>query len=138
MTCVHDKTLGGTLHCDATGTMTAINGFVAITGLGGGSAKKIAVHCSESDTETFIQGRKQAGSAQVSLNFSSTDTGHTALQAAYDAGTDLNWEYHFANGTKKATFSGYIDGFPLDLPDDDIAKVNMTIVVNGAVTIATV
>lgn len=136
MACVHQKTLGGTLHCDVTGAMTAINGFVAITGLGPGGAKKIATHCAESDTETFIKGRKQAGSANFELNFSPDDTGHAALDGAAKAGTEINWEYHFAGSTKKVTFTGYIDAWPLDVPDDDIVKINATIVVNGDPVIA--
>lgn len=131
MACVHQKTLGGALHSDAGGTMAAINGFVALTGLGPGGAKKIATHCSESDVETFIKGRKQAGSANFELNFSPDDAGHTALDTAAKAGTELNWEYHFAGGAKKVTFSGYIDAWPMDIPDDDIVKINATIVVNG-------
>lgn len=127
MACVHTATLGGTLWFDG----VQVNGFVGITGVGPGGAKKIATHCADSNVETFIKGRAQAGTASVEINFDPTDATHITMTDAALAGTTHAWIYKYAEGTKQLSFSAYIDAWPQDMPDDDIVKINATLQLDG-------
>lgn len=82
-----------------------------------------------------LVGQKDSGTLSLTVNWIAGDTGHTALKAAYDAGSLENFGVRWISGSENATatFTGYISSFSIDTPVEDVVMASIEIAIDGAV-----
>jgi len=77
------------------------------------------------------------GTLEASMVFDERDTTHAGLRTDFNANTVRDWKITDAGSPQKVyTFQGRIQSLPLDFSTDEVVRVNMTIRITGAVSVA--
>jgi hypothetical protein len=83
-----------------------------------------------------LPGMKGDGTFAYPIFWDPADTGHQALYAAYNAGTLVHWKITCSDtGAGEITFDGYILEHPWSFGKDKAAEANLSIVLDGGVTV---
>ena len=91
---------------------------------------------SPNNTKEYIPGLVDPGDLTAEMNWLPDDTTHIALFNDVGSRTVRKWKITLSGTTKVITFSGYVKTFPIDLQSGAQKKINLTVRISGAVTIA--
>lgn len=83
-----------------------------------------------------IRGQLDAGQLDSVLYWAPRDTQHLALRTAAEAGTVVYVTIKWVSGAnvEYVTFKGFVSSFGIDTAFDDVAKANVTFIIDGALT----
>lgn len=91
-----------------------------------------------SDYKQKLVGQKDSGTLSLTVNWITGDNSHAALKTKFDSGAEQIFAIKWVSGSEnaKATFTGYISGFSIDTPVEDVVSANIEIAIDGAVAFA--
>lgn len=91
-----------------------------------------------SDYKQKLVGQKDSGTLSLTVNWVAGEASHTALKTKYDSGSEQIFAIKWVSGSEnaKATFTGYISGYSIDTPVEDVVSANIEIAIDGAVAFA--
>lgn len=113
-----------------TGTFTALAEVFSVT-FPAGEADEIDVTSYDSTTREFIQGLKDYGSAELSLNWVPGGTTSTRLYELLASGEVV--EHKITVNEMAYTFSGFVKTIAPEIPVDDRLTASVTVRVSGEV-----
>jgi len=90
------------------------------------------------DYKQKLVGQKDSGTLSLTLNWVCGDASHTALKAVFDSGDAQVFAVKWVSGAEdaQATFTGYVSGYSIDTPVEDVVTANVEIAIDGAVAFA--
>lgn len=114
----------------AIGQVTSISGPNSTRG-------EIDVTTMDSTAKEYNLALLDHGTLEASLVFDERLAEHAALRTDFNANTVRPWRITDNGSPQKLyTFNGRIQSLPLDFSTDEVVRVNMTIRITGAVSVA--
>ncbi len=102
-----------------------------------GQAAEIDTTNLSSAAREFNMGLPDEGNVSISANYDPADTYQTAVKTARDNQTQTNFKITCADtSTTEITFAAYVMRFSLAWDIDNVAMLDMTLRITGAITIA--
>lgn len=106
------------------------------------SANVIEVSKYGADYKTKLVGQKDSGTLDITLNWvpdAASQSEHALLQTSYSTGAKVHFAIIWNDGALQAgcTFSGYVQSFGISQPLEDVVTINVSINIDGAVTLDT-
>ena len=80
--------------------------------------------------KTFVQGLKDGGTVDLTLNYLSTDTSHNRLVTAFNAGTSAQYTITFPD-TSTLIFTAFVSGIGIAVPKDEKVQRTFTLRIDG-------
>ena len=80
--------------------------------------------------KTFIQGLKDGGTTDLTLNYDSTDTQHKGLMTSFESGSSDTYTITFPDGAT-LKFSAFVSGVSLASPKDEKIQRTFTLRLDG-------
>ncbi len=80
--------------------------------------------------KTFVQGLKDGGTVDLTLNYLSTDTSHNRLVTAFNAGTSEMYTVTFPDSST-FTFTAFVAGIGIASPKDEKIQRTFTLRLDG-------
>ncbi len=80
--------------------------------------------------KTFVQGLKDGGTVDLTLNYLSTDTSHNRLVTAFNAGTSEMYTVTFPDSST-FTFTAFVAGIGIAVPKDEKVQRTFTLRIDG-------
>ncbi len=122
--------LGKTTMIEVGTTPTEITGVDSIGDIGI-TADEIEDTVYETEKwKTFVQGLKDAGTFDLTLNYDSTNVQHKGLVAAFNGGTSDPYRITFPDSSY-LTFSAFVSGIGLTTPKDEKVQRTFTLRIDG-------
>ncbi len=116
-----------TTIADSTGTIASVDsiGDISI------SADEIEDTVYGTGTfKTFVQGLKDGGTVDLTLNYDSTDTQHKGLVTSFESGSSDTYTITFPDGAT-FKFSAFVSGVSLASPKDEKIQRTFTLRLDG-------
>ncbi len=90
------------------------------------------------DYKQKLVGQKDSGTLSLTLNWVCGDASHTELKSVFDSGDKQVFAVKWVSGSEdaQATFSGYVSGYSIETPVEDVVTANIEIAIDGAVAFA--
>lgn len=122
--------IGKTTKIEVGITPTEITGVDSIGDIGA-SADEIEDTVYGTETwKTFVQGLKDAGTLDLTVNYDSTNTQHRGLVTAFKNGTSDPYKITFPD-TSYLTFSAFVSGVGMATPKDEKVQRTFTLRIDG-------
>ena len=80
--------------------------------------------------KTFVQGLKDGGTFDLTLNYDKADTGHVRLTKAYGSGTSTLYTVTFPD-TSTFQFTAFVSGVGIAVPKDEKVQRTFTLRIDG-------
>lgn len=80
--------------------------------------------------KTFVQGLKDGGTVDLTLNYLSTDTSHNRLVTAFNAGTSELYTVTFPDSST-FKFTAFVAGIGIAVPKDEKVQRTFTLRIDG-------
>ena len=80
--------------------------------------------------KTFVQGLKDGGTVDLTLNYLSTDTSHNRLVTAFNAGTSELYTVTFPDSST-FKFTAFVSGVGIAVPKDEKVQRTFTLRIDG-------
>lgn len=148
------KTQGTQMYyASAATTVTTMASVISATGLDAGANDQIDTTLLNASARTFVSGLASPGAVTIELMHDTlSDPSIAMLRALKAAGTSVDWCIGLADGTAAPTaaasqivqpaaasrssvkFNGYVSGYVVDFPQNDVVKAQITIQTSGVHT----
>lgn len=109
----------------------------SISGMGGTRDVVDVTHMESVDAfREFIPGLGDAGEASFTINYIPTEATHAQLLSDFNNRTVAAWTVELPfPGTPTLSFDGFVTGYPLNIPLDDVITADVTIKISGKLTL---
>jgi hypothetical protein len=145
------KTQGTQLYyASAATTVTTVASVMTATGLDAGANDQLDTTLLSASARTFISGLANPGAVTIEmLHDTLADPSVAMLRALKAAGTSVDWCIGLSDGTAPPTasaslivqpaaasrstvkFNGFVSGYVVDFPQNDVVKAQITIQTSG-------
>ena len=148
------KTQGTQLfYASAPTVVTTVASVITMTGLDAGANDQIDTTLLNATARTFVSGLASPGALTIEMLFDTLGDPSVALMRSLKAsGDNVNWCIGLSDGTTAPTaassliiqplaanrssvkFDGYVSGFVVDTPQNDVVKATVTLQTSGVHT----